>query len=73
METILGAFLAGAVVGIVDRNASSHPRFRVKPEAIGYNFVIPVFFVAGGLRLDLGGLVGNPSALARVPLPRAAA
>jgi Kef-type K+ transport system membrane component KefB len=68
LETILGAFLAGAVIGLVDRDASSHPRFRIKLEALGYGFLIPVFFVTSGLRLDLRGLVDDPAALARVPL-----
>ena len=68
LETILGAFLAGAVVGLVDKDTSSHPHFRTKLEALGYGFLIPVFFVASGLRLDLAGLVDRPSALARVPV-----
>ena len=68
LESILGAFLAGAVVGLVDRDSSSHPHFRIKLEAIGYGFLIPVFFVSSGIRLDLSGLLDSPSALARVPL-----
>jgi Kef-type K+ transport system membrane component KefB len=68
LETILGAFLAGAVVGLVDRDSTSHPHFRLKLEALGYGFLIPVFFVASGLRLDLDGLISEPSALARVPV-----
>lgn len=68
LASILGAFLAGALVGLLDRDASSHPHFRTKLEAIGYGFVIPVFFVTSGLRLDLHALLDNPSALARVPL-----
>jgi Kef-type K+ transport system membrane component KefB len=68
LESILGAFMAGAVVGIVDKNTASHPHFRLKLEAIGYGFLIPVFFVSSGLRLDLGGLVENPEALVRVPV-----
>ncbi|MET9270099.1 cation:proton antiporter [Kribbella sp. NPDC003557] len=68
LETILGAFLAGAVVGLVDRDATSHPRFRIKLEALGYGFLIPVFFVTSGLRLDLRGLLDDPAALVRVPL-----
>ncbi|VVJ24893.1 Na+/H+ antiporter-like protein [Amycolatopsis camponoti] len=68
LESILGAFLAGAVVGLLDRDAASHPRFRVKLDAIGYGFLIPVFFVAGGLRLDLGGLLADPAAPVRIPL-----
>ena len=72
LETILGAFLAGAVVGLVDKDSSSHPQFRTKLEALGYGFLIPVFFVASGLRLDLAGLIDEPSALARVPVLAAA-
>ncbi|QYN19214.1 cation:proton antiporter [Amycolatopsis sp. DSM 110486] len=68
LESILGAFLAGAVVGLLDQDTASHPRFRAKLEAIGYGFLIPVFFVASGLRLDLSELLANPAALARVPL-----
>ncbi len=68
LESILGAFMAGAAVGLVDRDAASHPHFRVKLEAIGYGFLIPVFFVASGLRLDVGGLFSSGEALARVPV-----
>src|SRR6516164_286058 len=68
LESILGAFLAGAIVGLVDRDSASHPNFRTKLEAIGYGFLVPVFFVASGIRLDLTGLLHNPSALVRVPV-----
>lgn len=71
LETILGAFLAGAVVGLVDSDmdgaTSSHPHFRTKLEALGYGFLIPVFFVASGLRLDLAGLLDDPESLLQVP------
>ena len=72
LETILGAFLAGALVGLVDRDSASHPRFRAKLDAIGYGFLIPVFFVSSGIRLDLRGLLEEPSALLRVPVLLAA-
>jgi Kef-type K+ transport system membrane component KefB len=68
LETILGAFVAGALLGAVDREGMSHPHFRLKLDAVGYGFVIPVFFVASGVRFDLDALTENPSALARVPL-----
>jgi Kef-type K+ transport system membrane component KefB len=68
LESILGAFMAGAVVALVDRDSSSHPHFRVKLDAIGYGFLIPVFFVTSGLRLDLAGLVDDPAAMLRVPV-----
>ena len=69
LETILGAFLAGAILNMVDRDAmSTHPHFRIKLEAIGYGFLIPVFFITSGLRFDLQALLDSPSAIARVPL-----
>ena len=68
LESILGAFLAGAIVGLVDRDSASHPNFRIKLEAIGYGFLVPVFFVSSGIRLDLTGLLHSPSALVRVPV-----
>jgi Kef-type K+ transport system membrane component KefB len=68
LEAILGALLAGVVVGAVDRDASSHPHFRTKLDAIGYGFLIPVFFVSSGIRLDVAGLAGDPAALVRMPV-----
>jgi len=68
LESILGAFVAGALVGLLDRDSSSHPHFRTKLEAVGYGFLIPVFFVASGLRLDISGLFSSAEALARVPV-----
>lgn len=68
LETILGAFLAGAILNLIDRDTMTHPHFRLKLEAVGYGFVIPVFFVASGLRFDLDALLESPSAIARVPL-----
>ena len=69
LETILGAFVAGSIVGLIDREAvRTHPNFQHKLDAIGYGFLIPVFFVASGLRFDLLALTNHPSTLARVPL-----
>jgi len=68
LESILGAFMAGAVVGMLDRGSTTHPQFRTKLDAVGYGFLIPVFFVASGLRLDVKGLIDSPDALARVPV-----
>lgn len=68
LEAILGAFIAGGVLSLIDRDSTSHPNFRLKLEAIGYGFVVPVFFVTSGLRFDLDALLNSPSAFARVPL-----
>jgi Kef-type K+ transport system membrane component KefB len=69
LETILGAFVAGAIVSVIDRDAvQTHPLFRVKLEAIGYGFLVPVFFVTSGMRFDLNALLDQPSTLLRVPV-----
>ena len=68
LQIILGAFLAGAVLNLVDRDTASHPVFRSKLDALGYGFLIPVFFVPSGVEFDLGALTRSPSALARIPL-----
>jgi Kef-type K+ transport system membrane component KefB len=68
LEVILGAFLAGAVLSLVDRDrAMTHPQFRKKLEAAGFGMFIPVFFVSSGIAFDLDALLGGASTLARVP------
>jgi Kef-type K+ transport system membrane component KefB len=69
LEAILGAFIAGAIVSLVDADrVMTHPDFRRKLEAIGFGFFIPVFFVTSGLRFDLGALTASTSNLAMVPV-----
>jgi Kef-type K+ transport system membrane component KefB len=68
-ETILGAFAAGALLALIDRDgAKTHPEFRVKLEAVGFGVFIPIFFVTSGVQFDLNALFANASTVARVPL-----
>ncbi|MGB0096305.1 MAG: cation:proton antiporter [Solirubrobacteraceae bacterium] len=69
LETILGAFAAGALLSLVDRDeAMTHPLLRLKLEAAGFGLFIPGFFIASGLRFDLNALFSSASTVARVPL-----
>lgn len=68
LETILGAFAAGALLSLIDRDEMTHPEFRLKLEAAGFGVFIPVFFVTSGLRFDLNALFASASTVARVPL-----
>jgi Kef-type K+ transport system membrane component KefB len=69
LEVILGAFIAGAVISVADRDeAMTHPDFRRKLEAIGFGFFIPVFFVTSGVRFDLEALTAQASNLVMVPI-----
>jgi Kef-type K+ transport system membrane component KefB len=69
LEVILGAFVAGLIVSLLDRDeVMTHPEFRRKLEAIGFGFFIPVFFIASGIRFDLDALTADASNLAMVPV-----
>ena len=69
LEAILGAFAAGAIISLVDRDEQMlHPDFRRKLEAVGFGVFIPVFFVASGIRFDLQALLDDPANLAMVPI-----
>src|ERR1700730_3801427 len=68
LETILGAFVAGALLRVVDPHERlCHTAFRSKMDAIGYGFLVPTFFVASGIRLDVQSLLDQPHHLVLVP------
>ncbi|MER5687995.1 cation:proton antiporter [Streptomyces sp. NPDC002205] len=68
-EAILGAFIAGAVLRLVDPQAKrTHPQFHVKLEGLGYGFLVPVFFVTSGIQFDLGALFADAGTVLRVPM-----
>ncbi len=68
LEVILGAFIAGAILKLVDRDVMiTHPELRDKLDAVGYGVFIPVFFVSVGIGYDLGAL-GDLGTLAMVPV-----
>ena len=69
LEVILGAFLAGTILALLDRDrAMTHPRFRGKLEAVGYGVFIPFFFVTSGMELDLGALFGGGGSALLIPV-----
>lgn len=69
LEIILGAFVAGAILALIDRDQMmTHPEFRAKLEAVGFGVFIPIFFINSGLTFKLAALFSSPSTVARVPL-----
>jgi Kef-type K+ transport system membrane component KefB len=70
LESILGAFAAGIVLGDLRRADRDDPAssFWPKVEGLGFGFLIPVYFVTSGIRFDLSGLLASPAALLRVPM-----
>ncbi len=55
LEVVLGAFFAGGILNVLDRGMKD-PAFRGRLDGIGYGFLVPVFFVTSGARLDLSSL-----------------
>ena len=69
LEAILGAFLAGATLKLVDRDEGmTHAFFHAKLEAVGFGVFIPFFFVSTGIKLDVASLFHGGSTIARVPI-----
>jgi Kef-type K+ transport system membrane component KefB len=69
LEVILGTFIAGAVISLVDHDqVMTHPDFRRKLEAVGFGFFIPAFFVTSGVRFDLQALTASASSIVMVPI-----
>lgn len=69
VDAILGAFLAGVVLSVVDRDLDEqYGHFRTKLDAVGHGALIPVFWVTTGLDFNLGALTESPITLLRVPL-----
>jgi Kef-type K+ transport system membrane component KefB len=68
LATILGAFLAGVIVRRTDETPASQQEFQAKLEAIGFGFLIPVFFVSTGAGLDITSLFHSTRAIILVPV-----
>lgn len=67
LDNLLGAFAAGMITRLALSPEQSHaltPRI----EAIGFGFLIPVFFIVSGVNFDLDALFGSTSTLLRVPM-----
>jgi Kef-type K+ transport system membrane component KefB len=69
LEAILGAFVAGAVIKLVDRDETmTHTHFQQKLAEAGFGIFVPFFFVTSGLKFDGSALFAKSSTLALVPL-----
>jgi Kef-type K+ transport system membrane component KefB len=66
LDVILGAFVAGIVVGIVIRGTDAR-EFEAKLDAVGFGFLIPIFFIVTGMEYDLDALLADPIDIVLVP------
>jgi Kef-type K+ transport system membrane component KefB len=67
LDVLLGAFAAGIVVRLLVRGEDSGV-VKGKLEAIGFGFLVPIFFIVSGMNFHLTALTSSPAALLRVPL-----
>jgi len=69
LEVVMGAFLAGAMVSLLDRDdAVRASGLQDKLDGIGFGIFIPIFFVVSGVKLDLDALFSSLDAAVLVPL-----
>jgi monovalent cation:H+ antiporter-2, CPA2 family len=63
-ENILGAFLAGVLVSLLSPNQE----LVHKLDSFGYGFLIPIFFVMVGVKLDVWSLLQDKKLMMLIPL-----
>ncbi|WP_338696666.1 cation:proton antiporter [Streptomyces sp. Q6] len=70
VDMLLGAFAAGMVVRLVLHGAAPESAHEVveKVEAMGFGFLVPIFFVVTGIEFDLDALLSGGRALIMLPV-----
>ncbi|HCY7845410.1 TPA: monovalent cation:proton antiporter family protein [Staphylococcus aureus] len=63
-ENILGAFLAGVVVSLLN----PYEEMVEKLDSFGYGFFIPIFFIMVGVDLNIPSLIKEPKLLIIIPI-----
>lgn len=67
LNIVLGAFVAGMVVSLAIKGNEGE-LLRHKLDAIGYGFLIPIFFIVAGMKFEVGALWSAPLAPLQVAL-----
>ena len=67
LDILMGSFAAGLVFRLMVVQGDDKVVDR-KLEAIGFGFLIPIFFIVSGMRFDLDALFASPKALFRMPI-----
>ena len=67
IDLVLGGFVAGA---IVRAGLAGHHRdaLAMRLDGVGSAFLVPIFFITSGARLDVATLLSDPIALVTVPI-----
>lgn len=66
LDLALGALAAGMMVGFATRGGSRLHELHAKIDAVGFGFLIPLFFLSSGMKLDLRSVVTSAEGLTLV-------
>jgi Kef-type K+ transport system membrane component KefB len=64
LDVVLGAFIAGIIFRRFSP-PSEESSLQMRIEAIGFGFLIPLFFVVSGANLDIDSIIANPAPMIR--------
>lgn len=67
LNIVMGAFTAGIIVSVALKGAEGE-LLRHKLDAIGYGFLIPIFFIVAGMKFEVSALWSAPLAPIQVTL-----
>lgn len=70
LDTLLGAFAAGLITRLVLTGSvpESSEEILSKVEAMGFGFLVPIFFIVTGIDFDLKALFSSASSIVLLPL-----
>lgn len=63
LDIALGALASGMMIGLAMREHDSHV-FHLKVDAIGFGFLVPIFFIVSGMKLDMSAMFDSAAPLA---------
>src|SRR5262245_39603530 len=66
LDLALGALAAGMMVGFASRGGARVRDLHAKIDAVGFGFLIPLFFLSSGMKLDLRAVVTSVDGLVLV-------
>jgi Kef-type K+ transport system membrane component KefB len=66
LDLALGALAAGMMVGFASRGGSRVHDLHTKIDAVAFGFLVPLFFLSSGMKLDLKSVVTSTDGLALV-------